>query len=176
MNITPVTLNFQFWVPNRACLINVSKILSVWTWFTSRESQNSHSINYSFGEIQLIMFPVYNCIIFLVGIQYQFIWPFPGLELIPDRIHAISWHGDSFTKCWPPDGCSRDLDGGETFSIFGFPTNPGPVKVLNAGNLTILGYTKARKTFLEISRNSTEIKHFWKPVLKTKQSYIYKWS
>ena len=50
--------------------------------------------------------------------QYQFIWPFPGLELIPDRIRAISWHGDSFTKCWPPDGCSRDLDGGETFSIF----------------------------------------------------------
>ena len=49
--------------------------------------------------------------------QYQFIWPFPGLELIPDRIRAISWHGDSFTKCWPPDGCSRDLDGGETFSI-----------------------------------------------------------
>ena len=39
------------------------------------------------------------------------------MELIPDRIHAISWHGDSFTKCWPPDGCSRDLDGGETFSI-----------------------------------------------------------
>ena len=117
MNITPVTLNFQFWVPNRACLINVSKILSVWTWFTSRESQNSHSINYSFGEIQLIMFPVYNCIIFLVGIQYQFVWPFPGLELIPDRINVISWHGDSFTKCWPPDGCSRDLDGGETFSI-----------------------------------------------------------
>ena len=29
----------------------------------------------------------------------------------------ISWHGDSFTKCWPPDGCSRDLDGGETFNI-----------------------------------------------------------
>ena len=49
--------------------------------------------------------------------------PFSGLELIPDRIHAISWHGDSFTKCWPPDGCSRDLDGGETFSISGL----GPV-------------------------------------------------
>ena len=53
-----------------------------------------------------MMFTVYN--------QFQ---PFPGFELIPDRIHAISWHGDSFTKCWPPDGCSRDLDGGETFSI-----------------------------------------------------------
>ena len=64
-----------------------------------------------------MMFPVYNCIIFLVWMQYQFIWPLSGLELIPDRILAISWHGDSFTKCWPPDGCSRDLDGGETFSI-----------------------------------------------------------
>ena len=65
-----------------------------------------------------MMFAVYNCIIFLVWMQYQFIWPLSGLELILDRIHAISWHGDSFTKCWPPDGCSRDLDGGETFSIF----------------------------------------------------------
>ena len=77
-----------------------------WNCFTFRDSQNRYSINYSVWEIQLMMFAVYN--------QFQ---PFPGLELIPDRIHALSWHGDSFTKCWPPDGCSRDLDGGETFSI-----------------------------------------------------------
>ena len=52
-----------------------------WTWFASREWQNSHSINYSFVEIQLMMFPVYNCIISLVGIQYQFIWPLSGVGI-----------------------------------------------------------------------------------------------
>ena len=52
-----------------------------WTWFTSRESQNSHSINYSFGEMQLMMFPVYDYIIFLVGIQCQFIWPLSGVGI-----------------------------------------------------------------------------------------------
>ena len=35
-----------------------------------------------------MMFPVYNCIIFLVWIQYQFLWPLSGLELILDRIHV----------------------------------------------------------------------------------------
>ena len=50
-----------------------------WNCFTSRDSQNSYSINHSVWEIQLMMFPVHNCIVFLVWMQYQFnLTPFRG--------------------------------------------------------------------------------------------------
>ena len=69
-------------------------------------------------EIQLMMFSVYNLHYFFSSLNTVSDDPFPCLEFIPDRIRVISWHDYSFTKYWPPDGCSRDLDGGETFKAF----------------------------------------------------------